>query len=476
MKAYQSVSSYGISTGPGGRSGSTQDACAPRSRWRLRHILAVSMFGLACAAAGVTTTWAPTVVAQGPSNSYVITNARIVTVTGPVIEKGSVAIAGGKITAVGENVSAPAGAQVIDAGGLSVYPGMIDCGTELGLAEVSAVAATNDEAEIGDNNANIHVDVAIRPDSSHIAVTRVNGITTALTEPRGGLISGTSTLIDLDGWVPKEMILKTPVALHINWPGADPRGREFSGFGGGGGRSVADLRKEEEKQIDALRKIFRDAKAYADAKDAIAKDPSLPRQDLDLKLEAMIPVVRGQMPAIILATSERDIKKAVAFADEMKIKMILSSGVEAYKVTDLLKAKNIPVLVGPVLRMPESEDDPYDIAYANAGILNKAGIKIAFQTLESAHVRDLPYNAGMAAAFGLPKEEALKAVTIYPAEILGVADKVGSIEPGKIANIIVTDGDPLEIRTQIKYLFINGKQVPLTSRHTELYEKYKARP
>lgn len=444
-------------------------------RLRLKLIPALLIFA-ACWGVPVNLTFQrSTASAQAPSSSYVIQNARIVTVTGPVIERGSVVVSNGKIAAVGETVSAPAGATVIDASGLSVYPGMIDCGTALGLAEISAVAGSMDEAEIGDNNANIHVDVAIRPDSSHIAVTRVNGITTALTEPRGGLIAGTSTLINLDGWVPKEMIVKTPVAMHINWPGADARGGEFASFGRPE-RSVVEARKEADKKIDELRKIFNDAKAYADAKDARAKDPGLPKQDLDLKLEALIPVVRGQMPAIITATSERDIKKAVEFADEMKIKMILSSGVEAYKVTDLLKAKNIPVIVGPVLRLPEHEDDAYDAAFSNAGILNKAGIKIAFQTLESAHVRDLPYHAGMAAAFGLPKEEALKAVTIYPAQILGVADMLGSIETGKIANIIVTDGDPLEIRTQIKYLFINGKNVSLKSRHTELYEKYKARP
>lgn len=414
------------------------------------------------------------VMAQGQSDKYVIRNARIVTVTGPVIDNGSVVISGGKITAVGNSVSTPAGANVIDAHGLSVYPGMIDSGTELGLTEVSAVAATVDEAEIGDNNANIHVDVAVRPDSSHIDVTRVNGITTALTEPRGGLICGTSSLIDLDGWVPKEMILKPKVAMHINWPGDRPFGGEFAGEERQG--NVTEMRKQNEKRIKELKKIFADARAYADAKDAREKDPSLPRQDLDLKLEALYPVIRGEMPVAILAATERDIRAAIKFADEEKIKMILSAAVEAYKVADELKAKNIPVLVGQVIRMPEHTDDPYDMAYANAGILSKAGVKVAFETFDSAHVRDLPYNAGMAAAFGMPKEEALKAVTIYPAQIWGMADKIGSIETGKIANLIVTDGDPLEIRTQIKYLFIGGKELPLTSRHTELYEKYLSRP
>jgi imidazolonepropionase-like amidohydrolase len=415
------------------------------------------------------------VSAQATGESYAIRNARIVTVTGSVIDNGTVVIANGKIGAVGANASIPSGAKVIDGKGLSVYPGMMDADSEIGLTEIGSVAGSVDTNEIGDNNANIHVDVAIRPDSSHIAVTRVNGVTSALTAPRGGLIAGQSAIVNLDGWTPREMVLKSPVAMHINWPGGGG-GRGFGGEFGGQQRSATEARREQEKQIENLKKILRDAAAYGDARDARAKDPSLPKQSVDLKLEALIPVVRGQMPVVINANLERDIKSAIAFIVEMKLKGIISGGVEAYRVADQLKARNIPVIVGPVLRVPVREDDPYDAAFANAGLLSKAGVKIAFQTNDSAYSRNLPYHAGMAAAFGLPKDEALKAVTIYPAEIFGVADRVGSIEQGKIANLIVTDGDPLEIRTQIKHVFINGRDIPLTSRHTELYEKYKARP
>ncbi|HSE97504.1 MAG TPA: amidohydrolase family protein, partial [Blastocatellia bacterium] len=333
-----------------------------------------------------------------------------------------------------------------------------------------------DVAEIGSNNANIKVEVALHPDTTHIAVTRVNGITTALTAPRGGMIAGQSALINLDGWVPQEMILKSPVAMHVNWPGG-AGGGGFGGFGGfGQQRNLAEVRREQERQVENLKKILRDARAYADAKDARAKDSSLPKLATDLRMEGLIPVVRGQMPVVVNVQLERDIRNAIAFADEMKIKMIIAGGIDAHKVADQLKAKNIPVIVGEVLRMPAREDDPYDAAFTNAGLLSKAGVKIAFQTGDSAHVRELPYNVGMAAAFGLSKEEALKSVTIYPAEIFGVADRIGSIEQGKIANLIVTDGDPLEIRTNVKHLFISGRQVPLTSRHTELYERYKTRP
>ena len=415
-------------------------------------------------------------VTSAQSETYAIRNARVVTVTGPIIEKGTVVIAAGKIAAVGESVSIPSGAKVIDGTGLSVYPGMMDAGTVLGLTEVSSIAGTVDTSEIGDNNADIHIDVAIHPDSSHFGVTRVVGVTTALTAPRGGTISGQSAIISLDGWVPKEMVLKSPAAMHLNWPGSGrAAGSEFA-EGPGQRRGGPEARREQERQVESLKKTLRDAKAYADAKDARAKDPGLPKQDVDLKMEALIPVVRGQLPCVVAAVSERDIKAVIAFADEMKVKVIIAGGLEAYKVADQLKARNIPVIVGPVLRMPAEEDDPYDAAFANAGLLVKAGVKIAFQTLDSAHVRDLPYHAGMAAAFGLPKEEALKAVTINPAEIFGVADKIGSIGPGKVANVIVTDGDPLEILTNVKYLFINGRQIPLTSRHTDLYEKYRGRP
>jgi imidazolonepropionase-like amidohydrolase len=408
------------------------------------------------------------------SETYVIRNARIVTVTGPVIERGTVVISNGKIAAVGANVSAPSGAKVIDGSGLSVYPGMIDAGTTVGLSEIGSVSGSIDTAEIGDNNANIHVDVALHADSTHIPVARVNGITTVITEPRGGVIAGQSALINLDGWVPRDMVLKSPAAMHINWPGSFGGGG--GGFGGGGQqRSVAEQRREQERRIENIKTILKDAAAYGDAKDARAKDPSLPKQDVDLRLEALVSVVRGQVPVVIHAEMERDIKSAIAFADEMKIRMILAGGYEAHKVASQLAAKKIPVLVGPVLRMPAREDDPYDAPFANAGLLVKAGVKIAFQTMESENVRNLPYHVGHAAAFGLPKDEALKAVTIYPAEIFGVADRIGSIEQGKIANLIVTDGDPLEIRTNVKFLFINGRQIPLTTKHTELYERYKAR-
>ncbi|HSQ20262.1 MAG TPA: amidohydrolase, partial [Blastocatellia bacterium] len=362
-----------------------------------RVLLAITIF-IVSGAPGFFERDSSMVLAQS-SESYAIRDVRIVTVTGPVIESGTVVIANGKIAAVGATASVPPGAKIIDGKGLSVYPGMMDADTEIGLTEIGSVAGSVDTNEIGDNNANIHVDVAIRPDSSHIAVTRVNGVTSALTAPRGGLIAGQSAILNLDGWTPREMVLKSPVAMHINWPGGGG-GRGFGGGFGGQQRSITELRREQDRQVESLKKILRDAAAYGDAKDALAKDPRLPKQNVDLKLEALIPVVRGEMPVVINVNLERDIKNAIAFVGEMKLKAIISGGAEAYRVADQLKAKSIPVIVGPVLRIPVREDDPYDAAFTNAGLLWKAGVKIAFQTNDSAYSRNLPYHAGMAAAFG----------------------------------------------------------------------------
>jgi imidazolonepropionase-like amidohydrolase len=182
------------------------------------------------------------------------------------------------------------------------------------------------------------------------------------------------------------------------------------------------------------------------------------------------------VPLIVAANEERDIRAAVEFAEEQKVKIILSGGLEAPRVAQLLTEKNIPVLFGPVLSLPRREDDPYDSVFTAPKQLFDAGVKFAFLTNDAANVRNLPYHAAMAVAFGLPREEAVKALTIYPAEIFGVADRLGSIEVGKIANLVVWDGDPLEIRSQVRYLFINGKPVPLTSKHTQLYERYRNRP
>jgi imidazolonepropionase-like amidohydrolase len=423
---------------------------------------------------------AASILAQNKDTTavYAIRNAKIVTVTGATIEKGTVLIRDGKITEVGATVRIPAEAKVIDATGLSVYPGLINSNTILGLSEVGAVEMTIDTTELGDFKPNMKALTAINPHSEHIPVARMNGVTTVLTCPQGGIISGQCALINADGWTPQQMAVKSSAAMAVNYP--------TLGFGGGRGGAAffaqvlgapGDAqRQQRDRQVEALKKKIEDAQAYLKAKEAAAADKSIPARPVDLGLEAMIPVIKGDVPVRITANRANDIKAAVEFAAQYKLKVIINGGDEALKVAALLKEKNVPVILGDVIDLPGSEDAPYDEAYARPAELHKAGVKFALSSNDIQHLRLLPYHAGMAAAFGLPKDEALKAVTIYPAQIFGVDKLIGSIEVGKAATLIVTDGDPLEYRTKIKHMFINGKQAELTNKHTRLNDKFKDRP
>jgi imidazolonepropionase-like amidohydrolase len=421
------------------------------------------------------------------SNVVAITGATIYPVTSAPIPNGTVVIRDGKIEALGADVKAPRGATVIRANGLRVYPGMIDSGTTLGLTEVSSVNATQDSSEIGNVQPDMMAATAVHPASEHIPVARVNGITTALVRPSGGLIAGQSALIHLDGWTIEEMAVNKVVALHVNYPG----GFRF----GGGGDPAACCEDEEltggaprpgapgaggtpppssDARLKEIRDFFGQAREYARVKDE-AKKRGIAPPPVNPRLEAMIPYVRGEKPVIIHASSKREVVGAVKLGEELKVKFIIADAGEAWKVADMLAEKKIPVLIGPVLTTPSQSYDPYDAAFANAALLHKAGVPFAIQTNASSNVRNLPYNAGMAAAFGLPPDEALKAVTIYPAQILGVADRIGSLEVGKVADLVVTDGDLLEIVTQVRHLIINGKPVSLETKHTRLYQQYRQR-
>ncbi len=412
----------------------------------------------------------------GRAGTFAITNARIVTVSGATIENGTVVISGGKITAVGANVSIPSGAERIDGKGMSVFPGMIDAATNMGLIEIpGGVRASVDVAETGDVNPNAKAIKGINPNSSHINVTRVNGITTVLSIPTSGTISGQAAVINLNGATQDAMAVISEFGLVINFP----RISTFAGFTPGVGPRIIEFGeavKRRDKNLEDLKKMFEDALNYAKVQEAYAKDKSLPYPPNDLKMEAMIPYVRGEKPIIFTAERERDIRGVAKFVGEMKIKGIIVGGAEAWKAADDLKKNNIPVIFTNIYNLPANPDDPYDYYYSAPGNMQKAGVKFAVSTgNDGAEVRDLPYQAGIAGAFGLGKEEALKSVTIYPAQILGIADKYGSIETGKMANIVVADGDILDPRTNIKYLFIDGRMLPLTSRHTELFEAFKDR-
>ncbi|HMV49969.1 MAG TPA: amidohydrolase family protein [Blastocatellia bacterium] len=416
--------------------------------------------------------------------TYAIRNAKIVTVTGATIERGTVLIKNGKIEAVGANVAVPKDAKVIDATGQSVYPGLIDSNTILGLTEVMTIVngtnGTVDTTELGDFNPNVKALTAVNPNSEHIPVARMNGVTTVLTCPRGGLISGQCALMNLDGWTQHEMKLLSPAAMQVNYPTTGFGGR--GGFGGGFFAAAGDQqRQQRDRQLESLKKKLEDAQAYAQARDAEAKDKTLPHRSIDLGLEALIPVIKGEVPVIVSANSATEIKGAIELADKYKLKLIITGGDDAAKVAKELKEKNIPVVLGSVNELPRSEDAPYDEGFARAAELHKAGIKFAFATANSSEngpgdVRLLPYQAGTSAAFGLPKDEALKGVTIYPAQIFGVDKLVGSIEPGKLANLVITDGDILEFRTRIKQIFIAGRPVDMSNKHQRLNDKFKDRP
>jgi imidazolonepropionase-like amidohydrolase len=410
-----------------------------------------------------------------PRGTYAIRNARIVTVSGPDIENGTIVIRDGKIEALGANVSVPAGAQTIDGRGLSVYPGMIDAGTSLGLEEVGQGApGTVDTTEVGDLNPNAKAIIAVNPHSAHFGVTRVDGVTAAVTLPLGGLISGQAAIINLVGTAPLEMSVVPYAALVINYPRVSNRGGDF-----GAQQQPPNLTETlaaSVRQVEQIRKMLKDAEAYGRAHDAYAKDRTLPRPDQNVVLETLVPYVRGERPVIFRADRESEIRGAIRFAEELKLKPIILGGNDASKITTLLKDKNVPVILTGILDLPTREDDFYDTLYENAAKLQQAGVRFCISSGDSGpNVRNLPYYAGMAAAFGLSKADALKAVTLFPAQIMNVGDRMGSLEVGKMANLVVTDGDLLEARTNVRHLFIDGREVKLISRHTELNDAFKNR-
>jgi imidazolonepropionase-like amidohydrolase len=402
---------------------------------------------------------------QSRPQTYAIKNAKIVTVSGPTIPNGSILIQDGKITQVGANIAIPSNAKVIDAKGLTAYPGMIDPQTAMGLQEITSVQATQDVTELGELNPELRASAAINPQSEHVAITRANGITTVGSLPRGGLISGQGAIIELDGWVLKDMLLKDSAVMVINYP------RDVNPLANATETQRREAEDARKKRIDLLHRTLKDAQAFARIVAARADDA-----DANPRLRALVPVVNGQQPALFNVDTENEIKGALDLIDEFKLKGVLSGCAEAWKVVNLLKNKNVPVILGATLDSPGDDSYPYDVNYATAAALVKAGVKIAFTSDSTSSARDLPWHAAMSVAFGLPKEEALKAVTINAAQILGIDSQTGSIAEGKIANIMLTDGDPLEHATKVKQLFIAGKPVELKSKHTDLYEKFIKRP
>jgi len=405
--------------------------------------------------------------------TIILRGATVHPLSGPDIADGAVVVRDGKIVEVGAHLAVPKGARVIELKGLHLYPGMIDSSTEVGLMEIGAVREMSDIADIGLFKPQLRAATAVNPASEHIPVTRANGVTSVITSPGGGIVAGQSVLMHLSGWTMDEMAIRSPVAMRLEYPHIAGRNRFFDDETPGRPSAFAEAKKRYEQQLRQLNDFMESAERYRQAKAAGGAN-----LETDLKMEAMIPVLDGKVPMLILAQKEKAIKEAIAFADKYKVRMILERGDEAWKVAAELKAHNIPVILPPTLRLPENEDDPYDKPFSIPGELAKAGVKFAFASFgpgAGSNPRNLPYEAAVAVGFGLTPEEAYKAVTLYPAQIWGVGDELGSIEKGKWADLIVTDGDPLETRTQIKQEFIKGAAVDLENKHHRLYEQYMAR-
>ena len=413
------------------------------------------------------------------AGTIAIVGATVHTVANGTIQDGVVVMEGGRITAVGgPSTSIPGAATRVDATGRHLYPGMIATSSNLGLTEIGSVGEGNDVAELGDFNANIRAEVAVNPESAAIPVTRANGITHAITVPGGGLIRGTSALLRLDGWTWEQLTAVAPTGLHIQFPSfRSGGGRGFGGFGrGGGGGNTEERAREQIARIDGQ---LDEARAYANAKAAEATGG--PRYNRDTRLEGTLPAIDGDIPVFLHTGGVKSIREAVRWGRKQGFRIVIVDSGAAWRVADFLAAHDVPVIVGSILTGASGADAPYDGAYTRAAKLAEAGVKVAIAGTGglgggATNLRSMPYHAGVAAAFGLPKNEALKTVTLNAAEILGVDADLGSIEVGKSASLVLTDGDILEIRTHVLREWIDGRPVDLSSKHTRLWEKYRNRP
>ena len=393
------------------------------------------------------------------AQTIAIAGGTVYPVSGPKMENATVLIRDGRITAVGPAVTVPGDATRVDARGKWVTPGLIDGGTQLGLTEISAVNATNEGALRGsDVAAAFNVAEGINPASTLIPVTRIEGVTTTLAAPASGWISGQAVLIDLDGATIEQMLVRSPVAIVVDLS-------EGSKSAGGGSRAGVAQR---------LRRVFSDALEYSRRRTEYTRAQMQQLAAPAADLEALLPVLRGQLPLIAFANRQSDIATALRIGREFKLKLILAGAQEGWMIAPELAAAGVPVLVQPLDNIPSY--DALGVRYENAAVLAKAGVKVALLETDTHNARDLRQQAGNAVSYGMTWDQALRAVTLSPAEIFGVGDRYGSLEAGKVANVVVWSGDPFEFTTAVEHVFIRGKEIPLRSRQTELFERYKTLP
>ena len=389
----------------------------------------------------------PVIPASDQKEPIALINGIIHPANGETIKGGSILFSDGKILAVGKNISLPPDAIQIDVNGDHIYPGLFNTGGQLGLVEVNSVRATKDYSEAGSLNPNVRAAAAVNPDSEAIPVTRSNGVLITLTIPTGGLISGKSAVLQLDGWTWEDLSLKTEAGVHVNWPSNNDGLKRLESFFD----TAIEYRKRRDQSSD---------------------------QREDLRLAGLLPVLNGQIPLIAHADSLATIRSAVSFANTYGIKLVIHGGYDAERCANLLRENNVPVIVGSVYRLPRRRSDFFDDAYTLPARLDAAGVKFCISGVSrfgASNLRNRPYHAATAIAYGLDKDEALRSITIHPAEILGVSDRIGTLEPKKDATLIVTNGDLFETATNVRFAFVAGRRLDLNDRHRILWEKYRTK-
>lgn len=400
-------------------------------------------------------------VAKAQKGPWLLKGGTVHTVSNGTIP-ADVLIEGEKIVSIGTDLTAE-NATVVDCTDKHIYPGFIDGGTYLGLGEISAVSLTQDMAELGDFTPNMKALTAVNPNSVNIPVTRTNGVTTVLTQPRGGQWPGTAAVIDLYGYTPQRMYAGFE-AVRLVYPATGKRGRWDR-------RSAEDIKKAADKAAKKLNKVWDEAVAFSRI-DSAAQASNQSLEVYNPELAALLPAVRGEAKLLVEVNKKTDILSAIDWCQKRSIDAIFTGVSEGWRVADSLAASGYPCIVGPILSLPNRDYDRYDTPYRNASLLAEAGVPICIRTLETENVRNLPFNAGFAAAYGLGTEAAVRAITLDAASILGISDTHGSIDPGKYANCFVVDGDPFEMKSRISHLFIRGMQIPIENRHTLLYDEF----
>jgi imidazolonepropionase-like amidohydrolase len=419
----------------------------------------------------------------GTSGVYALVGGTVHPVDRQPIRRGTVILRDGRIDALGRDLPIDPEARRIDLTGLHVYPGLIDAGTKLGISEIGKVQETQDAQETGRLQPDLRAGIAVNVDSELLPVARAGGITSALVTPSGGTIAGQASLLQTAGWTSAEMVRQLEAGLVINWPSDEKQVDELEAF-------LDEARRYDRAraQEEALKLPASDGDASdgpSDASDDRSADETLSTATgllqapsvmiIDPRYEALRPYLRRKKPVLIEAHSRERIAKAILFAEAQQLRVIIAGGTDAWKLADELKRRAVPVIVGPTMREPIESWDPFDATYANPGRLHEAGVLFCIRSDHAANSRNVAFEAAIAVAYGLPETAALEAITLSSARVLGIEDEVGSITPGKIANLVITDGSPLQHTTQIKGTFVAGEPYAPESRQTRFYEKYRQR-